>query len=242
LALPTDSGESFIREVDENFKRDQARDFAKKNLPWLIAGVVLFLGAVGGFLYWQHRQRMEAAQESEQLTEIFRALDTPAANQVPARLEGLAGESNDVIAATARFARAALALDKSDRPAAIAEYAKIASDTGLPDAYRDLATVRRTAVEFDTLKPEEVIARLQPLAQAENPWFGSAGELTAMALLKQGKKAEAGKMFAAIAADAQVPETIRSRAVQIAGSLGVDASASAPVLLTQPSATQGQGQ
>jgi hypothetical protein len=35
-------------------------------------------------------------------------------------------------------------------------------------------------------------------------------------------------LFAAIAADRQVPETIRNRAVQIAGTLGVDASAAVP--------------
>jgi hypothetical protein len=87
-----------------------------------------------------------------------------------------------------------------------------------------------TALEFDALKPEQVIARLQPLAKAGNPWFGSAGELTAMAMLKQGKRQEAGRMFAAIAADTQAPETMRSRAVQIAGTLGVDASASMPAL------------
>jgi hypothetical protein len=35
-------------------------------------------------------------------------------------------------------------------------------------------------------------------------------------------------MFAAIAADQGVPDTLRSRAAQIAGTLGVDASASLP--------------
>ena len=54
--------------------------------------------------------------------------------------------------------------------------------------------------------------------------------MTALALLKQGKKAEAGKMFAAVAADKQVPQSIRSRAAQIAGTLGTDASASMPSL------------
>jgi hypothetical protein len=73
-----------------------------------------------------------------------------------------------------------------------------------------------------------VIARLEPLAKPGNPWFGSAGELTAMAMLKQGRKADAGRLFAAVAADKQVPESIRSRAVQIAGTLGVDATASLP--------------
>jgi len=47
-------------------------------------------------------------------------------------------------------------------------------------------------------------------------------------MIKQGKKLEAGRLFAAVAADRQVPESIRARAVQIAGTLGVDASASLP--------------
>jgi hypothetical protein len=67
---------------------------------------------------------------------------------------------------------------------------------------------------------------MEPLAKPGNPWFGTAGELTAMAMIKQGKKSEAGRLFATIAADRQVPPSIRARAVQIAGSLGVDASAS----------------
>ena len=101
-------------------------------------------------------------------------------------------------------------------------------DDGLAQPYRDLATIRATALEFDQMKPEDVIARLKDLAVAGNPWFGSAGEMTGMALLKLNRKGEAGRMFAAIAADDKVPNTIRSRAVQIAGTLGVDATASLP--------------
>jgi hypothetical protein len=233
LALPPDSGDSFIREVDENLKRDQARDFAKRNLPWMVAGVLLFLAGVGGFLYWQNRQQQKAGERSEQMAAIFRDVGTGKAATVQPRLEQVASDSRGATAATARFAKAAVALENNDRQAALAEYGKIASDEGLAEAYRNAATIRRTALEFDTLKPEEVIARLQPFNKAGNPWFGTAGEMTAMALLRQGKKAEAGRLFAAVAADTQVPETIRSRAVQIAGTLGVDASAAMPNMITQ---------
>lgn len=233
MALPPDSGETFIREVDENLKRDQARDFATKNLPWIIAGVVVFLAAIGGYLFWKNRQQEQAALHSEKMAQIFRQVGTPTERNIPPQLQALADESDSAMKATALFAKAAVALNNNDRAAALAEYGKIAADGDLPQAHRDLATIRRTALEFDSLKPEEVIARLQPFSQAGNPWFGSAGEMTAAALLKQGKKAEAGRMFAAMAADQQVPGPIRSRAVQIAGTLGVDASASMPTLITQ---------
>ena len=233
MALPTDSGDSFIREVDENLKRDQARDFAKKNLAWIVAAVLLFLAAVGGYLYWRNQQQQKAGEQSEQLADIFRQIGTANEASVQPRLQQLASNSDGATEATARFARAAVALTKNDRKTAIAEYSGIAADGDLPEPFREAATIRRTALEFDSLKPEEVIARLQPFSQAGKPWFGTAGEMTGMALLRQGKKAEAGRLFAAIAADNQVPETMRSRAVQIAGTLGIDASAAMPATITQ---------
>ena len=47
-------------------------------------------------------------------------------------------------------------------------------------------------------------------------------------MIKQGKKAEAGRLFANIAKDPVVPDSLRARSVQIAGTLGVDASGAIP--------------
>jgi hypothetical protein len=233
LALPTDSSETFLREVDENLRRDQVRDFFKKYGAWLIAAVVLFLAAVGAFFYWQEHKRAKAAEQSEQLSAVFTDIGAGRLQNVPQRLQPLEQSGNDVIRASAILTDAAVALERNDRAGAIGKYRELASDKGMAQAYRDVATIRGTALEFDSIPPQQVIARLQPLAKAGSPWFGSAGEMTALAYLKQGKTAEAGRLFAAIAADRQVPESIRTRAVQIAGTLGVDASASLPALEKQ---------
>jgi hypothetical protein len=226
LAVPTDSDDTFLREVDENLRRDQLRDWSRKYGWWLVGALVLFLAAVGGWLYWQERQRAEAAEDSELLSQIFTDIGTGKMATVPKRLDALADDGKGAVRATALFTGAAVALEQNDRATATAKYNAIANDDDLAAPYRDLGLIRATSLEFDTLKPEQVIARMEPLAKPGNPWFGTAGELTAMAMLKQGKKSEAGRLFATIAADAQVPPSIRARAVQIAGSLGVDASAS----------------
>ncbi len=225
MALPTDSNETFLREVDENLRRDQLRDTAKRYGGWLVVALVLFLAAVGGWLYWQERQRQAAEEDSEEIAAIYKDIGAANLKTVPQRLDSVAADGGDVARATALFTRAAVAVEQGDRATALARYGEIAADKRMPPPYRDLATIRGTALEFDSLKPEAVVARLKPLTMAGEPWFGSAGELTGMALIKQGRTAEAGRLFAAIAADAQAPDTIRSRAVQIAGTLGVDASA-----------------
>ncbi len=93
----------------------------------------------------------------------------------------------------------------------------------LPGPLRDLALIRQTSLEFDSLKPQQVVDRLKPLAVEGAPWFGSAGELVAVAYMKMGKNDLAGPMFAAMAKDENVPQSIRSRARQMAGLLGIDA-------------------
>ena len=124
--------------------------------------------------------------------------------------------------ASALFARAALALQQNDHKLALAKYKEVVADDGLPQPYRDAATIRAAALEFDSLTPDQVIARLEPLAKPGNPWFASAGEMTGMALIKQGKKQEAGRLFAAIAKNKSVAQGSRDRALQLASSLGVD--------------------
>jgi hypothetical protein len=222
LAQPPDITETFVREVDENLRRDRARDFGKKYAGWMIAAVVLFLAASGGWIYWQNYRAQQSELAVDQLAQIYTALGKGQVGTAPARLDVLSKDRSDAIRASALFGRAAVALQQNDTKLATAKFREIVADSSLPQAFRDLALIRQTALEFDALKPDQVIARLAPLAKADSPWFGSAGEMTAMALIKQGKTAQAAQLFAEIAKNKEVPDQVRARSVQMASSLGVD--------------------
>src|SRR6476661_6658350 len=224
LAQPPDSSDAFLREVDENLRRDQLRDFFKKNGSLLFVAVILFLVASGGFIWWKQHQAERSEAQVEKLASIYQDIGKGNSSQAPQQLDELSKSGSKAVRASALFARAALALQQNDTRLATATYKSIAADSSYPEPYRHVALVRQTALEFDSLKPDEVISRLAPLAKRGEPWFGSAGEMTALAMVKQGKRQEAGQLYAAIAKDPAVPETIRARAVQVAGSLGVDAS------------------
>ncbi len=228
MALTPDTGESFVREVDENLRRDQLRSTAERYGTWIVAGIVLFLAVVGGYLYWQYRQDAQAAEQSETLSSALDKIGGGNSKGATAELTPLSDSSNDVVRASALLARASIAVQANNRAEALRLFNQVAEDGSLPQPLRDLGTVRSVAVQYDQIKPDEVIAKLAPLAKPGLPFFGTAGEMTAMAMLAKNDRAGAGALFARIAADQQVPETIRSRAVQIAGSLGVDATASMP--------------
>lgn len=222
---PGESHDSFIREVDENLRRDQAENFVKRYGTWLIAALILFIAAVGAFLYWQEHRRQQAAQQSEQLLTVLNDVSSGRTGKpVQDKLQAIVDQGHDQFAGLAQLTGAALAQDGNDRAKALAAYKAVAEDKGQPESIRNAALIRQTALEFDALKPEEVIARLQPFTEAGNPWFGTAGEMTGAALLKANRTAEAGRLFARVANDNNVPGGIRSRAQQLASSLGVDAA------------------
>ncbi len=135
----------------------------------------------------------------------------------------LADGSSPGARAAARFVQAGAALEEGNTDKAAGLYKEIVADADTPPALRDLARIRDVSINYDRMKPADVIAQLGSLAKPGHAYFGSAGELVAMAHLEQGDRAAAGKLFADIAQDEGQPESLRSRARQMAGLMGVDA-------------------
>lgn len=223
MAQPPQSNNAFLREVDEELRKDQALDFWKRYGKLTVAAIVLALAAFAGWLWWQqHRQNVASAQG----VEFGKALDELGANQPKAaapRLDVLAKQGTEGYAALARFTQADILLQQDDLKGAAAKFAEVAGDEGTAAPLRDLALIRQTSAEYDSLTPQVVIDRLRPLAVKGGAWFGTAGEMTAVAHLRMGRRDLAGRMFGEIAADEGVPQSIRQRAVQMAGVLGIDA-------------------
>lgn len=226
MASTPPTNDAFLREVDEELRRDELQSLWRRYGRLGIGVIVLLLAAWGGWLYWQARENEASGLEGEQLSQALDDLQAGSADAALTKLDPLAQSNNAGYRAAAKMAAAGVALGKNEFGQAAKAYGEVASDASLPKPWRDLALIRQTAAEFDTIKPDQVVTRLGPLAAKGNPWFGSAGEMVAVAYLKMGKTELAGKLFADIAKDENVPETIRSRAVQVAGSLGVDAGSS----------------
>lgn len=223
MASKPPTNEAFLREVDEELRRDQLQRFGTRwGIP-LIVAIVLALAAFGGWLWWDHEQKQRAQAQGEELSQVLHDLEEGKSQGAEQRLLPIAENGNAGYRATAQLTIASLKLQAGDAKAAAAAYKQVADDPKTAKPFRDLALIRQTAAEYDSLKPEQVIERLKPLAVKGNPWFGSAGEMVAIAYLSQNKSDLAGKLFGEIAQDKGVPESIRSRAVQMAGVLGVDA-------------------
>jgi hypothetical protein len=223
LALRPVDNETFYREVDEELRRDQMKTYWERFGKLVIGGVLLVLAMIGGFLWWQNQKQVKAGERSETLIAAFDEVSGGRKNVAIPKLDGLVKSGSDGHRAAALLTKADIAVQADDLKGAAAIYKQVADDSGLAQPYRDLALVRMTAVELDTLPPQAVVDRLKGLAVAGNPWFGSAGEMVALSYIRLNKPKQAAGIFAAIAKDKKLPDTLRSRATQMAGSLGVDA-------------------
>lgn len=223
MAISPVNSDAFMREVDEEVRRDQLVSFWEKWGRWLIVGIVVALALFGGWLYWQHRQEQAAGVEGEQLADAYTALGQEQPAKAAPTLATLATSRRDGYRASALSTQADILLQKNDLKGAAGKFAVIAGDSSIGQPLRDLALIRQTSAEYDTLKPQVVVERLRSLAVKGNPWFGSAGEMVAIAQLRMGRRDLAGQMFGRIANDPDVPASIRQRAVQMAGTMGTDA-------------------
>ncbi|HEY0626232.1 MAG TPA: tetratricopeptide repeat protein [Allosphingosinicella sp.] len=238
MAIKPKDNEAFYREVDEELRKEQLTSWWTRYGKLAIAGIVLLLAAIGGAIWWQEQRQAKAGERSEQILKTFDDVQAGRTKGVEARLDTIAKEGSDGHRAAALMTKAAVFVQNNNQGAAIAAYKQVAEDGDLPEPYRNAALIRQTQLEYDRLPPQQVIQRLQPLAQAGNPWFGTAGEMVAIAYLKANQPQRAAPIFAAIAKEQGVPETTRSRAVQMAGALGVDAVVEAPAAEAAPGAAK----
>ncbi len=213
----------FMREVDDALREDQLTNFWEKYGRWLIGLVVLGLAAFAGWLIYQNQQEQTAGATGE---EYMTAIDAITKRQnldgASKALKPLEESNSDGYRAASKMLQAGIMLEKDQVKEASSAYGNIAADESLPQIYRDAALIRQTAAEFDTLKPETIVARLKPLAVPGNAWFGSAGEMSAIAYIRMEKPELAGSLFEQLAKDENVPESIRDRAKQMAGQFGID--------------------
>lgn len=223
MAVSPNTDAAFLREVDEELRRDQMARAVRRYGIAAVAAILVALLAFGGWQLWQAQRQRVAGEDGETLSRAFDDLGGGHPAAADAALVKLNDSHVAGYRALARITQADNLLQKQDLRGAATLFAQIVADPAVGQPLRDLALIRQTTAEFDTLKPEVVVSRLRGLAVDGGAFFPSAGELVAVSYLRMGRRDLAGKLFARIGKAQDVPPTMRQRAVQMAGVLGVDA-------------------
>lgn len=220
MALTPSNDEAFLREVDDELRREQMTTMWRRYGRIGVVVLGLFLVALAAFLWWRAEAVRKAEAQAEQLSVALADIQAGRKAEADKKFDALAADGKPGYRATALLTKAALAGDRGDKKTTLSLLSAVAGDTSLPQPYRDLATIRQTLIDFDDVKPQVVVDRLKPLTVEDGAFFGTAGELTAVAYVRMNRRAEAGRLLAAVAKDKNSPRSLRGRAAQLASMLG----------------------
>jgi hypothetical protein len=234
-----DHTDTFIREVDEDMRREQFARIWERYGVFIVAAAVLLVAAVAGYKYMEYR-RISAAEASGARYEAAAKLATSGKIEDATKaFEAIAKDAPAGYASLSRL-RVAGALAKSGKTAeAVAAFDALAKDGSVDDLLRDFAALQAAMLRLDSADWTEMQNRLNDLMNERNPWRVSARELFGLAAYKAGRIDDARKTSEQLLGDRATPPSMVER-VQVMLSVIADAEpgrqAGAPATNARPQA------
>lgn len=214
------SDDSFIREVNEELRRDQAKAVWDRYGPIaLAAALVIVLGtaAVVGFQYWTETRANRSGDQ------FSRALTLAGENKNDEALSVLAELQADGYGAyplLARMRAATVHAGKGDFKAAVEGFDAVAADGSIPAAIRDMARMRAGLLLVDHGSYADVAARVETLTGDAHALRHTAREALGLAAWKEGRAEDARELFEQIVQDQAAPRNVRERATMLIELIG----------------------
>jgi len=187
--------DSFLREVNEEIRREQLKKLWERFGIFIVAGVVLLFVGVGAYQWNKARQ----ADLERKAGASFEAASRLAAESKPQEaMQAFAAIAKDGPPGYRALASLRIAAEqaKAGRTAdALAAYEKLSNDPSIDEIMRDFATLQAAVLRLDQADWTEMKNRLTPLVDVTRPWHVQAREVLGLAAMKAGQAEEATKLF-----------------------------------------------
>lgn len=222
-----DRNDSFLREVDEDVRRDQLLKLWEQHGTYVIAAIVaLFLGVSAW--KWSESRQVNAEEQAGARFEAAARLATE--NKRDEALAAFAEIAKDGPAGYRALARLRVGAEhaRAGRTAeALAGYEALSADSGVDDLLRDFAALQAAMLRLDQADWTEMKNRLTPLVEEKRPWHAPAREILGLAALKAGQSEEATKLFEQVLGDRAATQGMSRRAQEMLAVLTDAAAAKA---------------
>jgi hypothetical protein len=200
--------ETFIREVDEELRRDQLKLLWKRFAPLIIGACVLIVVITAGYSGWTWWQERKASQAGDRFLEALAKIEGGDRAAGEAELTAIAADSDVGYSALARLRLAGEKAGAGAKKEALEAYDAVAADTRVPEPLRDVARIRAALLALDTGDVPGAKERATPLNVAGNPWRHAAREVIGTANYQAGDLQAARDTFAEIQQDAESPQDL----------------------------------
>jgi hypothetical protein len=214
-----DQTDSFLREVQEDIRRERLVAIWSRYGTYIVAAAVLLVAAVGAYKFAEHRRIQSTEAAAARFEDAVRLATAGKQDAAEKAFAEIAGDAPRGYAALARIRATGLLAKAGKTGEAIAAYDALAKDASLDDLLRDYASLQAAMLRVDSADWTEMQNRLNDLTNDKNPWRASARELLGMAAYKAGKTEEARKAFSQLLSDRSTPPSLIERSQLMLGML-----------------------
>ncbi|MBB3949620.1 tetratricopeptide repeat protein [Aureimonas jatrophae] len=231
------TNDTFIREVNEEVRRERMERLGKRYGLFAIAAAVVIVLGVGGYVAWErYREGLEAA-DGTRFVEAGALIEAGKPDEARSILEAMASDGVATYPTLARLRLADVA-QTNDAASAVPLFDAVANDGSAPQNLRDAAAIRAAYILVDTGTLADVRARVERLTGEGEPMRYAAREAVALSAFKAGDIETARPLFAQLAEDLGTPRGIKQRAGLMAETIAASTPAAEPAApaTSEPSA------
>ncbi len=206
---------NLFQEVQEDLERQKLEAFWKNYGFWIVlaaVGIVLSTATSTAYRSWKtdRNQKITAAY----LTAIENSSEDTTKNLEDMQ-KFVDKNAGTTAAALAVLHAGAAALDREDKKMAQEYFDKIATDTKVAPALRQLGELLSVKTQLDTGDAAKLSARLQPLTADNAAWKYSASEADAYLAFRAGDKNKAKNILTSLSQDPRAPQSLSARALNL---------------------------
>ncbi len=210
------SDDSFIREVNEELRSDKAKALWERYGAIVIGIAILVVVGTAAYVGYQYWDKSRANASGDAFLAALQLANDGKTDEAIAAFDKLEQDGYGAYPVLARMRAATVKADKGDFDGAVKDFDAVATDTDIPSGIRDMARLRAGLLLVDHGTFADVSSRVEALTADTNPLRHSAREALGLSAWKDGKAADALKLFGQISADEAAPRNLRQRATLMA--------------------------
>jgi len=236
--VTNDTTESFVQEVDQSLRQEQALAHARRYAPHLIIAFATFIAAILGWQLWQGYQTDQAHKGAQDFSAAQQLAANGDMNGAKAAFEALTTHGPSTYRVMARLELGAVLETQGDLNGALQAFDQAASQAS-DQTMRESAELRAAYIAAETQDFDAIQRRLAPLLSSHTKFSFLAQELLGIQAWKAGKLDLARSTLQNLSLAFSAPESVRQRAQQYLAVIGEAPAQPPPSAPAAPAHSQG---
>lgn len=203
--------DSFIREVDEELKNDQAREIWKKYGFYIVMAVVLIVTFTVSFETFKVLHERKNQTWSDRYAYALNLQVQGRYDESLKILNEVIEHKHDIYSDLAKIQVSNIYFEQGDTDKAIAELEEIVKDKSINKKLKDISVIKLASYKLDEAPREEIVELLSPLAENGSGWVNIAKEMLAMLEIREGNIEAAKDMYKEILDSKELSEPLKIR-------------------------------